>query len=190
MAVYLKDIIAQSPDGILTAKVKNIGPIEQNKNGKDLRKIAFFFPSTGKEMTEGVFNFNFGPKGNLGALKVGDSVEMKLEGGWPIYKIVQTTEGGTNATQNNTQQVKTERIATEAIEAEEKKWRKIDTSKILYGYLIEGYKLGKSPVDAAKDAEAFYVEQLNLVEKLTEGSSPVPSEKPLFTPEQIADLPF
>ncbi len=126
--MYLKDIIGMTPDGILTATVQSIGESEANKNGKMFRKVTFLFPSTGKTITEGVFEFNF--KANLEGLKPGDTVEMKLEKGWPIYKILsRSITEGPQPSQSNTQQVRSEKVATQAVQVN-------DTEKLAYDYKL------------------------------------------------------
>lgn len=106
-----------TPDGILTAKIGSIGQPQANKNGKLFRKVEFQFPSTGKTMEEGIFEFNFTPpRGNLANLKVGDTIETKLDDkGWPVFKIITSGEGPSTASQSNFNQVKSERVASQAI---------------------------------------------------------------------------
>jgi len=153
MAQYLSDIIAMIPDGILTASVKNIGDIELNKNQKEFRKITFFFPSTGKELVENVFQFNFvAPRGNLVGLKVGDTVEMKNEPAkdgklWPIFKILsRSIETGAQPSQNNGAQVKAEQVATQAIKKDDEKSIAISLQGLFQAFIIRG----ETPIEALR----------------------------------------
>jgi hypothetical protein len=136
MATYLKDILALIPGNTVTARVDEIGPQETNKNGKNFHKIKFWFPSTGKDITEGVFDFNFGDKGSLRGMQVGNMVEIKLDKGWPVYKLLSATaETATvQPSQSSFQQVKSERAATEAINEREEKQEQKSIEICLQGF--------------------------------------------------------
>jgi antitoxin (DNA-binding transcriptional repressor) of toxin-antitoxin stability system/predicted RNase H-like HicB family nuclease len=158
---YLKDIVALA-GGTLTARIEAIGLPEQNKNGKYFRKVNFVFPATGKSMEEGVFEFNF--EKALNGVKIGDTVEITLKDGWPVYRLLSATaETATvQPSQSSFQQVKSERAATEAInerdEKQEQKSIEISLQGIFQALLIQG-KTMKEALDMATEARAMIIQR-------------------------------
>lgn len=152
---YLKEIIGNIPSGILTAEVREIGSPEANKNGKLFRKVKFLFPATGKLHEEGVFEFNFTPpRGNLAGLKIGDAVEMKLENGWPIFKILTASseQQFTQPSQSSYEQVKSERAATGIIERSDSKREEKDIQICLQGFMQAFISSGSTAQEALEKA--------------------------------------
>lgn len=182
--VYLKDIVGMTPDGILSARIASIGPVELNKNQKQYRKVKFLFPSTGKTHEEGVFEFNF--KGSLSGANVGDTVEITLDNGWPAYRLLKAdAENPTPARQTNYAQVKSERVATDALNEAEKKREREQVGKCIFGYMNTEMAKGLTPAEA----KAVALDAYRLMEQaVTEILSVVP---PVPEPSvKEADLPF
>ena len=142
--LYLKDLIGMTSDGTLTARIGSIGQVQENKNGKKYRKVEFVFPATGKTHEEGVFEFNFtGPRASLAGLKVGDMIETKLDGDWPVFKILSSdAENTVQPSQTNSGQVKSERAATNGIKEQEEKSIAICLQGFMQAYISNTYKAG------------------------------------------------
>lgn len=166
MAKYLKDIVKES-GGTLLLDIDSIGSPFMNDHNKELRHVSFKIKSTGKIIQEDIFavKWKYGMRG----VGQGDSVEafINKEGYIDFKKIDATAEYSEFPSQSPQEQVKAERAATASVEKEDEKWSKIAASKIIHNFMLEGYKLGKAPDEAAKDAVAFYTAQVNAVNSLT-----------------------
>ncbi len=190
--LYLKDLIKMTDSGVLTGTVKQIGSIQKNKNDKEFRKVTFFFPSTGKEFVEGIFEFNFnGPRGNLVGMKPGDTVEMKMDGDWVAYKLITTTETTTNQSQSNGEQVKSERAASDGVCQNEEKQVAIQLNGLFQAY-VSSQSHGPLPQSQREgliaEALSFAVAAREAINRkaheLYTGIPPLPTH----SPEKIAEV--
>lgn len=143
--MYLKDIIQQS--GPLLLHIDSIGSSEPNRNGKPCKKVQFTIKSTGKTLTESVFETTF--KYDLAGAKAGDNVEVCIkDNGFVGYKIIASTaEYSEPASQTPFQQVKNERAATQAINDKDEYFARKDVGMTL-GMLVKIF------MDETKDFDA------------------------------------
>jgi hypothetical protein len=131
---YLKDIVPLIPGGIVTARIMSIGPVQTNRNNKQLRMVQFLFPSTGQTHEESVFEFNFGD--SLAGVKIGDTVEITIKKGWPVFKIISgDAESAPPASQSSFKQVQGERAATKVLVASDDARELKDTQICLQGLM-------------------------------------------------------
>lgn len=167
MAKYLKDHV-KAAGGTLLLVIDSIGSEQTNQNGKSVRHTSFKIKSTGAMVAEDIFAIKFAKFGLKGA-KAGDHVEAFLTPeGWADFRIVAATaESSAPASQSPYQQVQAEQKATASIQAAEEEKAKDVASRIIHGFMLEGYKLGKSPDEAAKDAVLFYRAQVKAVDDAT-----------------------
>lgn len=177
MPKYLKDHV-KAAGGTLLLQIDSVGSPFTNDREKEVRHTSFRIKSTGAILTEDIMNVKFVKYGLKGA-KAGDHVEAFLTPeGWADYKLVEANaESSAPLSQSSHQQIQSERKATASIEQYDQDKKQEAASKILFGYMIEGYKLGKDPQDAASDAVLFYKAQMNAVERALAPDVPAPDSE-------------
>lgn len=161
-------------NGRMTLRMKKRAGIYPSKFKPDEMQTLYFFEADGKE-----YGYYASPREEetLSLYSPGDYVEVVrqekvIEGNKRIAFQVWGSPGSAEMTaapqlQNNTTEIRQERQQRDYKAEEEEKWERIATSKILHNFMIEGYKLGKSPDEAAKDAVLFYNAQVQALKSLT-----------------------